>query len=65
LPSIDNNGLDYLPLMQYFPIEVECPLTPANKLKPEQAVNVLIHLPQGGFKCVAIPLEAVEEDPNE
>jgi hypothetical protein len=51
--------------MQYFPIEVDCPLVPENNLKPDQAVNVLIHLPKGGFKCVAMPLDALEEDVNE
>jgi hypothetical protein len=27
--------------------------------------NVIIHLPNGGFKCLALPLEALEEDENE
>ncbi len=65
LPVIDNNGLNYLPVMQYFPVQIECPVKPANKLPPEQAVSVIIHLPNGGFKCVAIPLDALDEDPNE
>jgi hypothetical protein len=51
--------------MQYFPINVNCPLKPVNKLKPEQSVTVLIHIPAGGFKCVALPLEALEEDQEE
>jgi hypothetical protein len=51
--------------MQYFPIDVDCPMKPINKLKPEQSVTVLIHLPGGGFSCVALPLEALEEDENE
>ncbi len=62
---IDNNGLNYLPLMQYFPVQLECPVKPANKLPPEQAVSVIIHLPNGRFKCLAIPLDALDEDPNE
>jgi hypothetical protein len=65
LPFIDNNGLGYLPAMQYFPLQVECPLTPANQLKPEESVKAIIHLPNGGFKCVALPLEALEEDMDE
>jgi hypothetical protein len=51
--------------MQYFPLNVECPLTPANKLDPDQSVNVLVHLPTGGFKCVALPLDALDEDESE
>jgi hypothetical protein len=51
--------------MQYFPIHIECPLTPANRLKTEDSVKVIIHLPSGGFKCVALPLDALEEDENE
>jgi hypothetical protein len=65
LPVIDNNGLSYLPKMHYFPVELECPLKPANQLKPEEAVTVIIQLPNGGFKCVALPLDALDEDPNE
>jgi hypothetical protein len=62
LPFIDNNGLGYLPSMQYFPLQVDCPLTPANQLKPDESVTAIIHLNNGGFKCVALPLEALEED---
>ncbi len=51
--------------MQYFDVDVECPLEPANKLEPHQAVMVILHLPDGSFKCLAIPLEAVYEDQNE
>jgi hypothetical protein len=64
LPVIDNNGLGYLPKMQYFPVEMDCPLKPANQLKPEQAVNAIIHLPNGGFRCVALPLDGLDKDPN-
>jgi hypothetical protein len=62
---LDNNGLQYMPVMHYFPIHIECPLKPANRAKLENAVNVIIHLPNGGFKCLALPLEALEEDENE
>ncbi len=51
--------------MHYFNVGDECPLKPANEIAPDQALNVIIHLPNGGFKCVAIPVEAVEEDENE
>jgi hypothetical protein len=51
--------------MQYFNFGVECPLKPSNDIDLDQALTVIIHLPNRGFKCVAIPLEAVEEDENE
>jgi hypothetical protein len=65
LPTIDNGGLTYLPVMQYFNVGEECPLKPPNKLPADLSLNVIITLPNGGFKCLAIPLEAVDEDPNE
>ncbi len=65
LPFLDNSGLSYLPTMQYFDVDMECPLEPANRVEPHQAVMVIIHLPDGSFKCLAIPLEAVYEDQNE
>jgi hypothetical protein len=64
LPILDNNGLRFLPKMQYFSKETDCPLTPFNKLDQE-ALSVIIHLPNGGFHCVAIPLDAVEKDEND
>ncbi len=61
LPSINNNGLRYLPKMQYFPVESDCPLQPMNVLE-QPSLNVIITLPNGGFNCVALPLAAVEKD---
>jgi hypothetical protein len=65
LPFLDNNGLSYLPRMQYFDVDDECPLEPVNNLEPHQAVMVIIHLPDGSFKCLAMPLDAVFEDEHE
>jgi hypothetical protein len=60
LPTINNNGLKYLPKMLYFPAGEVCPVKPQNKVEGE-AISVLIQLPNGGFHCIAIPFEAVEE----
>jgi hypothetical protein len=65
LPILHNGGLNYLPKMQYFNVGIECPVKPANKLPSDESLTVIIHLPNGGFKCIAIPLEAVEEDEKE
>jgi hypothetical protein len=65
LPFLDNNGLSYLPKMQYFDVDDECPLEPANNLELHQALMVIIHLMDGSFKCLAIPLDAVFEDEHE
>jgi hypothetical protein len=59
LPFLDNNGLNYLPTMQYFPPGKLCPMQPINSVAGE-AFMALIHLPSGGFNCIAIPMEAVE-----
>jgi hypothetical protein len=61
LPVLDNSGLKYLPKMQYFPPGRPCPLQPMNSVQGE-ALFTLIHLPKGGFNCLAIPLEAVDRD---
>jgi hypothetical protein len=65
LPTLDNNGLHYLPVMHYFEVSSDCPLKTANKLPPEQSLTVIIQLPNGSFNCVAIPLDAVHEDEHE
>jgi hypothetical protein len=59
LPYLDTNGLNYLPKMQYFLLDKACPMQPINTVQGD-ALNVLIHLPTGGFNCVAIPLEALD-----
>ncbi len=59
LPTLDNNGLLYLPKMQYFPLNQPCPLEPSNEVKGA-ALRALIHLPNGGFNCIAIPMEALD-----
>jgi hypothetical protein len=59
LPFLDNNGLNYLPKMQYFPLGKPCLLKPINMVEGD-ALNVLIHLPNGGFNCMAIPLAALD-----
>ncbi len=41
------------------------PGLPANKLEMDQALMVIVHLADGSFKCLAIPLDAVKEDENE
>jgi hypothetical protein len=61
LPELDNNGLLYLPKMQYFPVGRPCPLQPVNVVEGD-ALLTLIHLPNGGFNCLALPIEAVERD---
>jgi hypothetical protein len=58
---LDNAGLNYLPKMQYFAPGQSCPLAPVNTVEGKK-LCVLIHLSSGGFKCMAIPLEAVEPD---
>jgi hypothetical protein len=65
LPFLDNSGLSYLPTMQYFDVDMVCPLEPMNKIEPHQAVMVILHLPDGSFKCLGIPLDAVYEDKDE
>jgi hypothetical protein len=60
LPSILNNGLKYLPKMLYFPEGTVCPVKAQNTVEGE-SITVLILLPNGGFNCIAIPFEAVEE----
>jgi hypothetical protein len=60
LPAIDNDGLKYLPKMLYFPMGDVCPVKPQNHVNGE-SLTVLIRLPNGGFNCIAIPFEAVEE----
>jgi hypothetical protein len=42
------------------PIGEVCPLKAQNSIEGE-SITVLIHLPNGGFNCVALPFEAVEE----
>ncbi len=32
LPFLDNNGLSYLPRMQYFDVDEECPMVPGSRL---------------------------------
>jgi hypothetical protein len=59
LPFLKNNGLNYLPEMQYFSLGKPCPMQPTN-LVEGKALLALIHLPTGGFNCIAIPIEAVE-----
>jgi hypothetical protein len=54
----------FLPQMQYFALNADCPLKPINSTDKE-ALTVIIHLPNGGFNCVAIPLEAVEKDKDD
>ncbi len=61
LPLLDNNGLSYLPKMQYFPLGELCPMTLVNSVSGDQLL-ALIHLPSGGFNCIAIPMGAVEKD---
>ncbi len=65
LPFLDNDGLSYLPKMQYFDFDEDCPMKPINKLEPDQALTVIIHSADGSIKCLAIPLEAVYEDDQE
>jgi hypothetical protein len=64
LPAINNSGLKYLPKMLYFPAGDVCLVKPQNKVDGE-ALSVLILLPNGGFKCLSIPFEAVEETDTE
>lgn len=59
LPVLDNNTLRYLPQMQYFPLGKHCPLQPVNAVEGKSLMT-FIHMPNGGFICMAIPLEAVE-----
>ncbi len=59
LPVLDNNTLRYLPEMQYFPLGKHCPLQPVNEVAGKSLMT-LINMPNGGFICMAIPLEAVE-----
>ncbi len=61
---INNNGLNYLPKMLYFPAGEICPVKPQNKVDGE-AVSVLIQHPNGGFNCISIPFGAVEEGATE
>jgi hypothetical protein len=65
LPELDNSGLTYLPKMRYFDVDVECPIEPVNKLEPHQELRVITYMPDGSFKCIAIPLDAVYEDEQE
>jgi hypothetical protein len=51
--------------MQYFDVDEDCPVKPVNSIAADQALTVIIHLPDGSFKCVAIPLDAVHEDEHE
>jgi hypothetical protein len=51
--------------MRYFEVEKDCPFKPVNNIPSDQALTVIIQLPNGGIKCLAIPLEAVEEYENE
>jgi hypothetical protein len=51
--------------MQYFNVDEDCPVKPVNSIAADQALTVIIHLPDGSFKCVAIPLDAVHEDEHE
>jgi hypothetical protein len=44
--SIDNNGLRFLPKMQYFGPGTDCPLTPFNKIE-QDALTVIIQMPNG------------------
>jgi hypothetical protein len=64
LPVLNTNGLRYLPHMQYFAVDADCPLKTINTVDKE-ALTVIIHLPKGGFNCVAIPLEGVEKDKSD
>jgi hypothetical protein len=59
LPYLDNNGLKYLPTMQYFPLDQICPMQPINAVEGD-ALNVLIHMPNGGFNCIALPIAALD-----
>jgi hypothetical protein len=65
LQELDNSGLTYLPKMRYFDVDMECPLEPVNKLEPHQELRVITCMPDGSFKCIAIPLDAVYEDEHE
>jgi hypothetical protein len=47
--------------MQYFPINKPCPMTPIKKVDGDSLL-ALIHLPSGGFNCIALPLEALDAE---